>query len=399
MKAGTSATNGRTSDRRAPGKRVFAGNMWAIYNYDDPNKRYRRFLERGRPRFTQLIDGLLMYDEVVIPTQDFLSVTVLVGVLGERAVIDLLEAGDLSFLRMRGAFAYVGNGGGLKTFKIDNECFADDQRALAWALSGLEPRPKDPALPQSVLEKTTSVNAFDVLDAVKHETYMDVLHSPYIRNLFAIRSKHMDRLAGIQPNEVRCYGGPDADSWRGDEIDMLMHLAAANVELRLSETVKCEDGITLNPIGHLLKAKTERSIGSGTPYDSLARLTELNRIPDIASFVLDKPASTRAEQLSKIMRLKRSRDGAAFRRWFHANCRENPQEVAKRYVDLLKQVPTVSKLPVRILRFLAVLGLIPVLGPVLGLAASALDSFVVDRWFRGHSPKFFIENLKQVIAK
>jgi len=42
-------------------------------------------------------------------------------------------------------------------------------------------------------------------DELRHESYTDILNSPHLRNLLVIRNKHLDRLAGIAPNEVRCY--------------------------------------------------------------------------------------------------------------------------------------------------------------------------------------------------
>jgi hypothetical protein len=110
--------------------------MWAVFNFADPNTRYQSFLQNGKPRFTHLLDGLLLYDQLVVPTQDFLSLTLLVGVLGERAVIELLEACDLRFIRLRGSISYIGNGGGLQPFEMLNDnrqptaCFADDADAV-----------------------------------------------------------------------------------------------------------------------------------------------------------------------------------------------------------------------------------------------------------------------------
>lgn len=383
------------------GKSMLAADMWAVFNFDDPNRRYQKFLQQAKPRFTHLLDGLLLYEDVVIPTQDFVSLTVVVGVLGERAVIDLLEAGDLRFVRLRGAFAYVGNGGGVLAYEMMDEnkkplpCFGDSEEVVAWALGGLNPTPKDPTLPKRVLAKTITIDANQIKEEVRRETYMDILNSPHLRNLFAIRNTDMNRLAGIQGNQVRCYGGPDADSWKGDEIDLVLNICAANVELRIAELAKCDDASTANSIGHLLKAKADRTLGDQVPFESLMQLKEVNNVPDVASAILDKPLGERSSALGEVMKVKRSRDGAAFRNWFHANCRDNPNDVARHYIEILKATPAVSKLPARIVRFLVTSGL--GLNPPAGWVASAIDGFFVDRWFRGNSPKFFIENLKQTV--
>jgi hypothetical protein len=205
------------------------------------------------------------------------------------------------------------------------------------------------------------------------------------------------RLAGIKPDEVRCYGGPDAGSRKNDEIDLILDLCAANVELRLAQLANCDDSSTANPVGHMLKAKVDRTFGNSVPFDSLVHLRELDGIPDIASAVLEHPIENRSPVLISVMKLKHSRDGVEFRKWFHQNCRGNPAEVARNYIEILKAVPTVNKLPARILRFIltSAIGVVPGIGNVLGIAASAIDSFLIDKWCRGSSPKFFIDNLRQ----
>jgi hypothetical protein len=119
----------------------------------------------------------------------------------------------------------------------------------------------------------------------------------------------------------------------------------------------------------------------------------------VASSVLEGPIEDRSASLIKIMKLKHSKDGTAFREWFDKNCRSDSATLARNYIDLLKTIPTVNKLPARVLRFLvtSAVGLVPVVGGVVGAVAPALDSFFVEKWFRGSSPKFFIDELTQTI--
>ena len=396
----TQRPSSHSSSRKVGRNSMFAGDMWAVFNFDNPNARYQKFLQKANLRFSHLFDGLLLYDDVVVPTQDFLSLTILVGLLGQKVVLDLLEGGDLRFVRLKGALAYVGNGGGLQPYAIRDKggkpdpSFADTEQAAIWALEGLEQTKIDPALPRVVSANTTVIDAAAIADHVRHETYMDVLNSGYLRSLLSIRNTDMDHLAGIAPNEVRCYGGPDDSSKRGDEIDIVLDICAANLELRLSERAGCDDASTAAAVGHLLRGKTERTLQGRVPFESLVRLMEINGVPNVAGFVLNEPLQERGAALQSIMQVKRSRDGKAFRGWFHANCRDNPDEVAAHYIEVLKRVPAISQTPARVVRFLvtSVLGLIPALGTL----SSAVDSFFIERWLRGHSPKFFIEDLKQV---
>lgn len=389
---------GRESQQR--GRQILAANMWAIYNFDDPNLRYERFLSRGRPALKSFIESVLLYDKVIVPTQDFVSLTILVGVLGEEVVLDLLSAGSLGFLRVNGAFCYVGNGGGMKPFEMASgphgppcPLCAPLNGAISWALGGLTKKPKDPLLAQLALDATTEMNANSVHEEIRHETYMDVLDSTYLRNQFAIRNTDMDHLAGIGPKGVRIYGGPDADAWKGDEIDTVLLLAQANTELRLLDLGGCGDLTTSNPVGHVLKGKAQRTLGGQAALQAFTVLQDVARVPDIGKGVLSKEVHVR-----DLLRIKQSRSGEAFREWFHSHCRGDTKSIAKEYIDLLERVPKISSLGVRTIRFIltTLLGAIPGAGPVLGPAAAGTDSFFIQRWLRGSSPKLFIEDLKQV---
>lgn len=381
--------------RDNPSQRLLAANMWAIYNYGDPNKRYQQFLNRGREPFRSMIDGLLLYDQVIVPTQDYMSLAILVGVLGQRSVLELLERRCLRFLRIKGSLAYVGNGGGILAFKITSpdghpRPFCDSlEQAAKWALIGLKDIPIDPVLGKKVVDATHEIDIGDLDEEVRHETYMDVLNSEILRDQFSIRNTHMNRLAGIEPNGSRIYGGPDGD-WKGDEIDVVLALAATNLELRLADIAECADSSTASPVGHVLKAKAERCLGR-EKVEGFATLREIAEIPDIAGLVQQEAMPDRPALLSRLLKLRSSRNAEQFRAWFHANSANNCIDVAKEYVKLLRQVPRVQSLPGRVIRFLvtSAIGLVPLAGP----AASFVDSFFMERLLRGSSPKFFIDDL------
>lgn len=375
--------------------RLFAGNMWPVYNFDDANVRYRKFCDRARPAFKAVLEGVLLHEQIVVPTDDFLSLTGLVGVLGESAVLALIEAGCLRFLRVKGALAYIGNGAGLRYFEIaspqgaEHAFCAPMDAAIDWALSGLDRPPSNRRLRDAVLLATHEMPLRDVEQEVRHETYMDVLNSPRLRRLFALRSRDLDRLAGIAPKEVRIHGGQDSD-WQRDEIAVLVALAATNLELRLLQLAECSDGSTASPVGPLLAAKAERRYGESAS-SGFAVLREIAGVPDLGESILQ--GTTTVEQL---IRLRQSRNTEQFRGWFHENCRNDPVSTGREYAKLLEQVPAIRSLPARILRFIitTALGLIPG-GNLVGTAAGAVDSFLLEGWFQGRSAKLFIDDLRQ----
>jgi hypothetical protein len=370
--------------------------MWAIFNFGDPNERYQQFLRVGKPRFQSFIESLLLHDQIVVPTDDYMSLAVLLGVLGQDPVVDLIDGGTISFLRVKGALAYIGNGGGIQAYEILHNrknrspfCAPLDE-AINWAIGGLAAKVDSNLVVRKAMDATQEVALSTIVDAVRHETYMDILGSSDLRALFAIRNEDMSHLAGVEPNQVRIYGGPDAKDQRSDEIGSVLQLAHANVELRVAEAAGCEDSSTSSPVGHVLKAKEERVSAALSAKESFLVLREISGIPDVGELVLSKRVALR-----QLMRLRSSRSGEQFREWFHKNCRDDPVKTGKEYVALLKEVPAAQSGLGRVMRFLVTQGL-GVVNPVVGGVASAVDSFFLDRLWRGASPKFFIERLEQL---
>jgi len=378
-------------------KKFLASDFWLVYNFDDPNNRYQKFLSRGRDPFKRLIENVLLYDNIVIPTQDFLTLSVLIGVLGEDEVVELLTSKSISFLRAKGALAYLGNGGGVQSYLIgggpnqplDPFCAPMDE-AISWAINGLSNKPKNKKLPQLVAEATTEFQLSEVAQNIKYETYEDILKSNVLTSQFAIRNRDLDRLVGIRPNQVRIFGGRDS-TLKGDEIDIVMALTNTNLELRMMEMTQCDDAITDNPIRFLLEAKAARTLRKSSDQ-SFTELKEIAGLPDIGEAVLQKKIS-----IGKTLEIAKSDNGQKFREWFHANCRNDTVSTAREYSNLLKTVPVVQKFPSRIIRFvITTLVGFATLNPGAGVGAGLVDSFFVEKLLKGSSPKFFMEDLEKI---
>jgi hypothetical protein len=168
-----------------------------------------------------------------------------------------------------------------------------------------------------------------------------------------------------------------------------MALAAANLELRLIETSSCNDASTAAPVGQMIKAKALRSFGREAA-ESFAEFREIADVPDIGEAILEKRISIR-----DLVKLARTRDAEQFRTWFHENCRTDVGNTAREYSRILKAVPAVQSFRGRGIRFMVttLVGLLP----GVGLIASAVDSFFLEKWLRGHSPKFFIDDLNTLM--
>lgn len=376
---------------------ILAGDLWVVFNFAPADERYRRFLRHQRAAFLRLVESVLLYDHVDIPTQDFLVIPLLLRELGERPVLELLSSGSLRLVRVRGSLGYSGRRG-LSHFWIavgpdetkPNPYCPQDQ-ALRIVLSHIGARPHDTGFEKLVLERTREVTAQAIFDKVRRETMADLQRSPELRNACGLSRHGQGPLPGVPFDQIRIYGGTDSDEWKGDPADLILALGAANTELWLGQHLRCMDASTASPIGQVLKAKGITQATDTQAPDAFTVLCEIADVPDLGEGVLAWQVP-----MGALLRLKESRDGGQFRRWFHDNCRGDAKLVGREYARLLRDIPGVDKLPARVLRFLAVTAFSTLVAanPLMGITAGAIDSFFVSQWLRGHSPKFFLGKLR-----
>ena len=360
--------------------------MWIVHNFGDMNDRYKKFLQNGKPRFQKFLDSLLLYDEVVIPTDDFLSVAALVGVLGPHPVLSLAESGSLQIVRVKGFLSYVGNGGGLIGASVFRPgrghlpVSASMDNALHEVLSGLDnvdaamaTRLTDAVVPLTI-EKAASVED----KIIREEIYRDISQSETLRAVFD--NHDLSLLPGIEPAGVRTFDAQAAPPDREDKIALLLRLAQSILEMQLASYSNCRDIASGNPVGQLLRAKQDaKSLHSG--YLSLQEIAD---IPQTVDWILAAP-----DGINRIIKMRETAAGRAFRKWM----RETPDgEIAKAYVSLLRSEPNTSSLPVRALRFLVASGWSAV-EPITGTIAGVIDGFVADNFLARRSPRFFIDQL------
>jgi hypothetical protein len=155
---------------------------------------------------------------------------------------------------------------------------------------------------------------------------------------------------------------------------------------------------TADQVSQLYKSGLSR-VASRLDYGSqYTELREIADLPDIAELAL-----TDKTKLQDILKLRNSSSGLAFRKWFHENCMGDPIGTAREYASILQEIPKVQSAPIKTIRFLATaaVGIMTLpLDPLIGLGAatvaSSVDGFLVDRIFKGASPKIFIERLSDI---
>ena len=386
---------------------ILANDLFLPWDLNDPQPRMRAFLDSewiaGR-----LLEGLLYYDHMIVPTVDFAVVVPLVHWLGVPLFNEILTADAVRFVRYQGGLSYVGNGAGLNLFEIwppanKEEPFwtraarSSPEEAvdlqLRHRLEGLPKRTSE-LLPRLVALCTVDTGLPEFVSKVEEETYRDVLWSPVLASLYEPRA-NLKRLPGVDANQFRCFARLGSPAVAGDPIDITLRLAMLNLETYLAEEAGARDMVTDRGFGQLLNAKAERFSGGKGAAESFSRLRTIERIPDVLS-----AAASREIDRQKLWQFRNTRRAAEFRRWFDEVGPNEPDKLVAEYGDCLKAGGFLSTSEAKILRIIVVqaagIALAPYVGPLAPLAAMALsaaDCFLLDKIRLGFNPRYFLDDL------
>lgn len=361
---------------------------------------------------SNLANYILLYDQIFIPTGNLQILPVLRNIFGEQIFDELIKSNIIVLARYNKWFSYIGNGGGLRFFEsfgdpktgktpnLFHSYFSPLDEAIDTAIKTTTPgssSSRASELRNLLLDKIVPIGNQIEMDSFRDETYKDILGSPYLRNFLSIRNegRSLDSLKGINANQVRMYSPHTVPEKReSPEIWSVLHAAFENYVLGLSTDIEVEeiagDGSTLA----LIKAKGQRVGLDLEGKNAFSRIQEISGIPDIGD-AFSKGSFTPDQLLD----LRESKHSQAFRDWF---CSERPsetaQQIVERYVDSIGKPGLIDSLPIKTLRFGVTTGT-GLLDPVTGMICSAVDSFLLSKWFPGKSPKLFIKHAKAVTTR
>ena len=306
-------------------------------------------------------------------------------------MIELLEAERLKFVRTRSGLGFVrgkGKDGGLGVFSDPERKRPQDanlDESIKAGLGVIEGRLKEKnILSKLLLQNSINIETSELLEAVRRESILDFKESAMWNPRFSLPNPDRVALPGIKNMQVKVIGmDPDP---LGNPIDTLLELASYNSDLYLAEKFECINASPFFPIGDYLRIKARRTSAQS---DALWNLFEINDIPDFSDVDFAEE-----EKFSELHNATLSSKAKSFRRWFHSRESWTERDILKEYLAVIQEVPWTQRLPTRILRFITTtgLGFIPGVGQV----ASFVDSFIIDRAFGGDSPKFFIDDLRQL---
>lgn len=377
--------------------KVLAGDLSATFNLDGGH--LSRYVQGRAAVIRSLCDQLLLHDQILVPTQDYLTAAGMVCLLGERNVISLLDADRLRFVRLQGVFAYArgtGPDGALLTFEDPQHKRPTDapiEDSVRAALATITGRCSDVGrLSRLLIERSQGLMTKDIVGAVLKDAYADLKQTTLWDNSYRYPNPDLLALPGMNAMQVRVLG-PDTDVSH-NVVDALLALALMNMELYLSESMGCVSTSTGSPIGDCIALKLPRLDRDHPARSHLWSFMDVAGVPDLSKVLLADE-----QQMAEFLKLTHSADAQQFRVWFHSNANLSEREILKAYVDLLYRVPSVDRAPAKALRFAITTAVDALPVPLLGAAASFIDDFVVSKLLSGRSPKFFVETLRSFAGR
>jgi hypothetical protein len=362
--------------------------------------------------WSRLANYVLLYDQIIIPTGNLQILPVLRLMLGEGAFDDLVRNKGIVLARFDQWLGYAGNGGGLVFFQIrDSPNRPRPTPNLATAFF----KPLDEAIsdvltvtnPPSTVERRSQITNLlldsivilptqAIADGLKDETYKDILGSPYLRAFLALRNtgRSLDNLVGLGANQVTVFNPhvpPEPNE--SPEIWAVLRAAFENFLLSLGGHVEATevtgDDSTLN----LLRAKGQRLGFAPEGNQAFAQIQKVSGVPDLGTAYATKRLTS-----TQLLDLRHSKHCQALRDWFGQGAPEaTSDEILRRYVESVGHPSWVDGVPTKLLRFASTMG-ISALGPIPGALASAVDTFLLSKWFPRKSPRLFMKRAKVILA-
>jgi len=352
---------------------------------------------------------LLLYDTVVIPTLDFGIVPGLVSWLGIDRFKAAIKSRSIQFIRRKGLLSYVGNGNGVSIVVIERgnnqlwewwqeALFTDDYSALEFQLGyfcqNIAHRQ------QRILARDISLSTIPIsyensffIENIAKESYRDILNSSLLSQIALYLSEEPSKLNLewlLPPNKSKVLGNERIIK---DAVDLILSVAEINMQILMGTQANNADLLVPQGTEFLLTEKLGRKDATKPLVDNFIKLLELRNIPDIRPAVEDNSIP-----LSKIWDIRESKNGEEFRNWLRKVIPEDSRALERAYVEMLEKDTLAESLPVRLLRF-AITTASGFIDPLVGTGISVLDSFFIDKWLKGYSPKLLLDDLRELTIK
>lgn len=373
----------------------------------DHTLRVNSFFFTNPENRAHLANQLLLYDRVIIPTKDFGIIPILVYWFGLKGFERALKADSIQFLHRQSLLGYVGNGVGISDFVIQpsqekpfewwqEALFGDLAKAIDIQLQVMCPfvGRKQRAKLQELIHERSQPLHYDndfFMKYIVHETYTDIMQSSVLLAFISVLSGNpnridLTRVPGINPNQAKVANNDPITT----PADLILRVAETNMSLVMGNQLDQADVFV--PLGSetLLKAKLARAKITPAALENFVSLLDLENIPDPGAAVKAGECS-----LNDIWKIRKSRNSKKFRKWLRVADTGNARDLEKIYVSSLGRKSFYESLPTKMLRFALTTGA-DLLLPGSGIALDVADSFFVEKWLQGYSPKLFLDQLRKL---
>jgi hypothetical protein len=243
-------------------------------------------------------------------------------------------------------------------------------------------------------------------ERVTHETYRDIQGSKSLTDYFfsrnpSIRTMSLNRLPGIEPNQLRIFTMLPKPAVAGDEIDTTLRLGMLNLEAYMAEEAGAQDMVTDRSFARLLGAKVQRYTAGRIAQESFSKLLTVEEVPDVVLAIMSGDVS-----LAKVWQFRNTKTAAEFRLWFDQVGPASPDALTSEYIKSLKAAGLLSTWKGKVLRFivLQVVGasLMPVTSGIsfgVSMGLSTVDCFLLDKVRLGFRPRYFVDDLRDLFPR
>jgi hypothetical protein len=360
-----------------------------------------------------LASQLLLYEHILIPTNDFAAVPALINWLGLENFEEALDSKALGFLRRRGVLGYLSEGNGLNLVGFTDSpenpyrdwwrrtLFGDISEAvelqLRYGAPNLDVVEQDRILEKVLMNsKAVELDNDVFINQVTTASYNDIADTPELLTFFsnlAVKFGHkagdalaMNRLPGIGRGQMLT----EAEGVAQDPIQLVLKVGEVNMQLVLADFAGGTDLHVSPGAEQILRQKLVRAGLISGMSEGFARILKLKKIPDIRVAVQSGSLT-----LEDIWDFRRRRVAKRFRKWLSEAKIEEADDLERLYVESLENSSFVDSLPSRIIRFVVTTAA-GVANPIVGGGVGIADSFFVSRFLGGYHPKLMFDRLAKL---
>lgn len=361
---------------------------------------------RGR-----LANYLLLYDQIVIPTGNIQIISVLRIILGDQIFDEMIRHKVIVLARFDQWLGYAGNGSGMVYFQVGDDPTRLPSPNLATA--HFKPlgeaidtaitltNPPSPAIRRQALSRLlqdniVELNRESLFEGLREESYSDITKSPYLRDFLSLRNRGrtIDQLIGVNPNQLILAAPqfpPQPDSV--PEVEAVLRVGFENLLLSMAGATESSEITADRTTMSVLAAKGQRLGYAAEGERAFTKLQDFSGVPDLGTAFANGLLSPQ-----QILDLRNSKHAQAMRDWFEAGSpHEEASDTIRRFVEAVGKPSWIDSIPSKSIR-LALTTAVGALDPIVGAGASALDSFLLPKWFPRQSPRLFMKQAKVMLA-